>query len=282
MRTFLFVVIILLPIVLFSFVTPNHGYETKASTDEEITLPIIMYHRVLNSQKGKYTVSEKQLESDFIALKNAGYETVLMREVIDWIDGKGTLPSKPIVLTFDDGHYNNMHYALPLAKKHNAKFMVNPVTSFSKFSETSNDHSNPNYSHLTFSQMKEMQDTGLVEIGNHTHALHKFKPRYGIAQVNGENLDTYIKTIKKDIDTAQDLIESSGVPRPTTFAYPFGKSTQAGKELLIEMGFRAILTCNEGVNTIKQGEVESLHRLRRYNRDGWWTSDKLIKTIEQN
>jgi len=251
----------------------NMGFSSEEviikSISEEIQLPIIMYHNVLKSRKGKYIVSPKQLERDFIAIKEAGYTTVFLSEVISWVDGKGELPDKPLVLTFDDGHYNNIYYALPLAKEHGIKFMINPVTSFSKFTTDSGDHSNPNYSHLTWSQMREAHESGHVEIGNHTHALHKFNPRFGIMQVGGEDLETYLKTIRTDIEKAQDLIEASGTPRPMTFAYPFGKFTKEGKQLLIDMGFRAILTCTEGVSTIKKGDASSLYHLKRYNRDGW-------------
>ncbi|MCL2756395.1 MAG: polysaccharide deacetylase family protein [Firmicutes bacterium] len=263
--------------ILFGFVTPRQ-VQSNVSCDE-ICLPILMYHNVLKTRKGKYVVSPNQLESDFIKLKELGYTTVFMSQVIDWVDGKGTLPEKPIVLTFDDGHYNNLHYALPLAKKHDIKFMLYPVTGFSKHTTDSGDHSNPNYSHLTWDQIKSAHESGHIEMGNHTHALHKFKPRFGIMKVGGEDMDSYIAKVKKDIITAQDLIEQSGVPRPTSFAYPFGKFSKEGRELLVDMGFRALLTCTSGVSTIKRGDAKSLHHLKRYNRDGHLTTNEVFNKL---
>jgi len=255
------------------------GFGFSSPEPETIDLPIIMYHNILKSRTGKYVVSPTQLEKDFIALKAAGYETVFLSDVINWVDGKGELPPKPIVITFDDGHYNNIHYGLEIAKKHGIKFMINPVTSFSKFTTDNGDHSNPNYSHITWEQMKSAVQSGHVEIGNHTHAMHKFKPRFGVMQVSGETTEDYTKKLIDDINLAQDLIQSSGCPRPTTFAYPFGKYTRDSRELLLGMGFRALLTCTEKNNTIVRGKPESLHSLGRYNRDGAYTSEELLKKI---
>jgi len=280
--------LLLLAIVVFSttfFVPGTHPSPISGAMHQdiaatEIQLPVLMYHSILKSRTGKYVVSPKQLENDIKAIKNAGFTTVFLSEVIDWIDGKGTLPPRPIVLTFDDGHYNNMHYGLPIFQKHDTKVMINPVTSFSKFSTDSGDHSNPNYSHLTWEQIGTLSKSGHVEFGNHTHALHKMSPRFGITKISGENISSYLKTIRVDIEKAQELIEASGAPRPKTFAYPFGKATKEGKRLLVdELGFRAILTCSEGISTIRKGDPTSLHSLKRYNRHGHLSTAEVLKLV---
>lgn len=258
---------------------PQESSEISGKAAVTIDLPIIMYHNILKSRTGKYVVSPKQLEADFIALNEKGYTTVFMSQVIDWVDGKGTLPEKPVVITFDDGHYNNLHYGLEIAKKHNIKFMINPVTSFSKFTTDTGDHSNPNYSHITWEQMKQAVESGHIEFGNHTHAMHKFTPRFGVEQVSGESFEDYANVFKKDINRAQELLTSSGVPEPKTFAYPFGKYSRQSRELLVDMGFRALLTCNEKNNKIVQGDPTTLHSLGRYNRAGGISTEKLLKKI---
>jgi len=241
-----------------------------------------MYHNVLKSRTGKYVVSPTQLEKDFRAILEAGLTPVHMSEVIAWVDGKGELPARPVVITFDDGHYNNLHYGLPIAKELGVKFMIYPVTSFSKFSVESGDHSNPNYSHITWEQMGEACATGLVEFGNHSHNMHKFKPRFGILKMSSEDEGTYAQNLRDDINSAQDLIEQSASARPTTFAYPFGKFDKESKQLLLDMEFRALLTCTEGVSIIKQGQPETLHNLKRINRNGSMSTERLIKRIACN
>ena len=281
------VLLVLVPVTFF-FTNITSGfvfqYETSFwAQDEPETrnLPILMYHQVLNSRKGKYIVNERQLENDFLYLKDQGYTTVFLSEVIDWIDGKGKLPPKPIVLTFDDGHYNNMHYAVPIAKKHGIKFMIMPVTGFSEFSTTSGDHSNPNYSHLTFDQIGQLAASGTVEFGSHTHKMHKFKPRFGVLKMPNEDTETYRKNLINDVRISLDMIQNSGAPRPLSFAYPFGKYTTESENILKEMGFRAMLTCTEGVSIIKQGQPEDLHRLKRYNRDGHKSTESIFERLNK-
>jgi peptidoglycan/xylan/chitin deacetylase (PgdA/CDA1 family) len=276
----------LLLIVLSSFFAfDNSEIQVNArGTVEELPLPIVMYHSVLKSRKGKYTIHPDELERDIIRYKEMGYTPVTLREVSDWVNRKGKLPPKPMVITFDDGHYNNLYYALPILKKHNAKAVINIVTSFSRHaSDTPDDANNPNFSYLTWNNIRELHDSGLVEIGNHTHAMHKFKPRYGIAQVSNETVDEYKSAIQNDLEKANTfLTKNAGVPRPITFAYPFGKYTNEGREVLKELGFEAILTCNEGVSIIRRGDPTSLYTLKRYNRSGNVSHEKFIKKVFKN
>jgi len=268
-------------IVLFLSVPILLGFAPKKNVEEPevLHLPIIMYHKILNSKTGKYVVSEKQLEQDFKALNEAGYTTVFMSEVINWVDGKGKLPAKPVVITFDDGHYNNIYYGLQLAEEYGIKFMINPVTSFSKHTVTSGDHSNPNYSHITWDQMADAVASGHIEFGNHTHAMHKFRPRFGVMQMKSECFEEYSENFRRDIMESQNHFTDAGVPAPLTFAYPFGKYSKESRALLIDMGFRALLSCNEWVSKITRGKPECLHNLGRFNRDGHWSTEKLLETI---
>ena len=99
----------------------------QGDADEERTLAVVMYHNILKSSKGTYTVSPAQLASDLAAYEAAGYETVFPSEIVAFVCGEGDLPEKPLLLTFDDGRYNNMYYGLPLLKKYGAKAAFYPV-----------------------------------------------------------------------------------------------------------------------------------------------------------
>lgn len=286
MRKLCIVIILLVTVITGIFCMPAVADQgtVKAAAQESIPLPIVMYHSVLKNKAGKYTIHSSELERDIIAYKEMGYTPVFLREVADWVNRKGTLPEKPMVITFDDGHYNNLHYVLPILQKHNCKAVINIVTSFSRTStETPGGANNPNFSYLTWENIRNLHESGLVEIGNHTHAMHKFKPRYGIAQVSNETIDEYKENLRKDLETANKyLTESAGVTRPTTFAYPFGKYTKSGREVLKELGFETILTCNEGVTQIRRGDSETLLTLKRYNRSGNVSRESFIKKVFQS
>lgn len=83
------------------------------------------------------------------------------------------------MLTFDDGYYNNYYYALPLLEKYNCKAVISPIASVSeKFTETKDI--SVTYGHITFDDMKEMFDSGYVEIQNHSYDMHSLKSRKGV------------------------------------------------------------------------------------------------------
>jgi len=282
MKYFLSLICVLLVsalcIILMGMGTPCVLY--AGTEGDTLDLPIVMYHSVLKSRQSKYVIHPDDLERDIVAFLGMGYTPVTLREVVAWVDGVGTLPEKPMIITFDDGHHNNLHYALPILQKHNCKAVINVVTSFSKFStETPGESNNPSYSYLSWDNITELHNSGLIEIGNHTHALHKFKPRYGIATVSGETSEEYKTVIRNDLTRANEHIMACGAPQPVTFAYPFGKYTREGKEVLAELGFRAILTCNEGISKITRGNPATLMELKRYNRSGNTSTESFIKKV---
>ena len=89
---------------------------TAAATAQGVEVPIVMYHSVLKdeSRHGQYVISPAELESDLKYLRDHGYTTILIEDLIAYTQG-GPLPEKPVLLTFDDGYYNNYLYAFPLA-----------------------------------------------------------------------------------------------------------------------------------------------------------------------
>lgn len=265
--------------VLFCFLCIPESSGAFAVNEDERALPVLMYHSILNSKHGTYIVSAAQFESDIKALEEAGYTTVFPSEIIAFCEGKGELPEKPVLITFDDGHYNNMYYGLPILQKYNAKAVLNVIGAFSEFSTTSGDDSNPNYSHVTWEQVGILAESGCFEIGNHTYNMHKYKPRFGIMPKDGESEEEYAENLRADIMRLQIKIEESAGYRPQVFAYPFGQYDKEIKARLIDMGFKMLLTCNEGVNVIKKGDSENILRLKRINRKGSYSTSTVIELL---
>lgn len=253
--------------------------ETGAQSPDEIILTTVMYHNILKSVKGTYIVSPDQLVADLSAYEKLGYNTVFPSEIIGYVRGMNALPDKPLLITFDDGRYNNMYYGLPVLEKYDAKALICPVGAFSAFSTDSGDHSNPNYSHITWTQFGELAASGRFEIGNHTYNMHKYSPRFGVKRMKGESDSDYRAALKSDFGRLQDmLLKSTGV-LPRVFAYPFGAYTDEAKDVLLSLGIEMMLTCNEGVTTVKRGVPESLHYVRRFNRDGLISTAEFTKKL---
>lgn len=239
---------------------------SAATTEEGVEIPIVMYHAVLKdeSRHGKYVISPEEFESDLEYLEDRGYTTVLISDLIAYTKG-GELPEKPILLTFDDGYYNNYLYAFEIAKKHNAKFVISPIGYFTDF-YTESGEQNAYYTHATWDELREMADSGLVEVQNHSYDLHKnANGRLGVKKASGETDAQYEQRLTEDLLRAQNAIKEHVGILPTTMVYPFGAVSKATPKIVKKLGFSVTLTCEEQVSRVTR-DPESLYGLGRYLR----------------
>ena len=254
----------------------------KASTaSKEILVPILMYHSVLKDpdRSGEYIVTPSTLEYDMIYLRNNGYETVLVKDLIAYVYEDAPLPEKPIVLTFDDGHYNNMVYLLPLLEKYQMKAVISVVGSYTEQFSKADGH-NPNYSYLTWGDIKNLEDSGRIEIANHTYDLHEKGGRKGCNILKGETIAEYRNNLKSDLVKLQSALkEKSGIQPSVTFTYPFGYICPESQKTLEETGFFASLSCYERINQISKNKG-CLYMLGRYNRPEGISTEEFMKKIK--
>lgn len=256
---------------LYPFTEENHYLsEMQASAEmsdaSEIQLPIIMYHSILKSNNNnKYIVSPELFEEDLKYLKKKGYTPVFMKDVIAFTEGRTRLPKKPIVLSFDDGYYNNYYYAFPLLKKYNMKAVISIVGRMSDEYSNINDP-NPNYAYVTWDNILEMHLSGYWEILNHSYDCHSYDQRNGVSQVSSESDEHYKSFLTSDICNLQDKIAYVTGVTPSTFTYPFGAFNKNTDSILKDIGFKATLSCTEGVSTITKGDMDCLYKLKRHLR----------------
>lgn len=247
-----------------------------ATVEEGVEIPVVMYHSVLKdeSRHGKYVISPAEFENDLLYLKKHGYTTVLMKDLIAYTQG-GELPEKPVLLTFDDGYYNNYLYAFEIAKQYQCKFVISPIGYFSEF-YTESGEKNGYYTHCTWEQLKEMADSGLVEVQNHSYHLHDTKGRIGVKKLPGESEKQYETMLSEDLLAAQKEIEEHVGVRPTTFVYPFGALSKTTPDIVKSLGFSATLICEEKISRITR-DPRSLYGLGRYLRVSGGTSQSFFE-----
>ncbi len=259
---------------------PLLNAERETSETDRRTLPVLMYHSVLKDARraGKYVVSPDTFESDMRYLLDHGYESVLPSELAAFADGGGQLPDKPVLITFDDGYYNNLTYVLPILDRLNMKAVVDVVGQYAEtFSERSDP--NPNYAYLSWDEITELADSGRVEIGNHTYGMHTESARLGCMKKRGEDLDTYRALLLGDLGRLQTLLQSRAHVTCITFAYPFGDISPEAAGVLKELGFQCTLTCYEKINTIVRGDPDSLFMLGRYNRPAGMSTESFMARV---
>lgn len=247
--------------------------------EETVCLPAIMYHGLLKDSQyqGQYVISPNELEQDLVYLQKHGYTPVHMEEVFGWQDGENELPEKPILLTFDDGYYNNYLYAYPLAQKYNMKLIIAPIGNCTdKFTGADDDHAN--YSHITWPQIQEMMDSGLVEFQNHTYDLHASKGgRLGTQKLWGESMEEYRTLLQEDIGGLQERFQEETGYTPTVFVFPFGAISDGEMEIIWEMGFRGTFTCAGRMNQISKTDEHLI--LGRYLRPHGVSSESYFAEI---
>ena len=74
--------------------------KTVAEIDGKVAIPIILYHSILKREKitDRYAVTPNQFENDLIYIRDNGYTTITMSDLIEYVNGNGTLPEKPIII----------------------------------------------------------------------------------------------------------------------------------------------------------------------------------------
>ncbi|MBE5759209.1 MAG: polysaccharide deacetylase family protein [Clostridiales bacterium] len=248
------------------------------SENEEIEVGIVMYHSILGSDEkaGKYVITPEVLENDLRYLKEQGFTTVFISDLIEWVKNGCDLPKKPIVLSFDDGYFNNLSYALPLLEKYDMKAVISVIGRYTEEYSKSSDTPNNNYSHLTWDDLKELSSR--FEILNHSYDLHSEETRMGLRFLPNESKASFQEKVGADIAKMQALLKEQLGINCRTFTYPYGYITEENKALIRNMGFEASLSCYEHINTLCH-DPKSLFELGRYNRPYGISSEEFFSKI---
>ncbi len=251
------------------------------SEETPVQLPILMYHNVLKdtSRTGKYTITPGKFEEDLIYLKSNGYETVSAKQLVQYVHGGIPLPKKPVMLTFDDGMYNNMQYILPILEKHDSCAVFSVVGSYTDEYTKSNEV-NPAYSYMRWQDISELSKSGRIEFGNHSYNFHTISgSRYGTKKKKTEDSLEYINIFYQDTQKMQSEFLSNCNFRPIIYTYPFGSYSKESSRVLKKMGFLITLSCEEGINKLTN-DSECLYFMRRFNRDGRMSSGEFFRRLK--
>lgn len=83
---------------------------------QSFDLPVLMYHHV-GDPESRYQISMWRFEEQLDWLQENGYTTITLAEAYDALLGRGTLPDRPVVLTFDDGYVSHWDAAVALDRR---------------------------------------------------------------------------------------------------------------------------------------------------------------------
>ena len=96
------------------------------SADEQVTVPVLCYHRFGPTVADSMTMTTKVFEAQLQWLKDHQYTVIPLRTLVNYLLGQGPPPPpKSVVITADDGHKTVYTDMLPIVRKYNI-----PVTLF--------------------------------------------------------------------------------------------------------------------------------------------------------
>lgn len=259
-----------------SFISAHMAYNA-------VPVPIVMYHSVLKdgARSNDFVITPEVFENDLKYLNENNYQTITAKDLVDYVYNFVDLPENPIIITLDDGYYNNYEYVFPLLKKYNMQAIISPIAKVSE-DFTALGEENVTWGHISAKHILEMYSSGFIEFQNHSYDMHKQHPRKGVLKLSSESPETYQQILKKDIDLAQRFLIDIGLPKPIFYTYPFGSLNEHSEKVIKEMGFLGSFSAEAKVSCVSPGNPSSLYKLGRYNRPAGISTQSFFAGIEKN
>jgi peptidoglycan/xylan/chitin deacetylase (PgdA/CDA1 family) len=221
-------------------------------------VPVLMYHSFVDKLTGESrnsTVTTALFEEQLKALLKNGYTPITFYDLHKFLEGKGSLPQKPVILTADDGYLNNYTHAFPLLKKYQV-----PATFFISTAFVGQETVN---THFGWEEALEMEKSGLIDIQIH-----------GYDHIRLTELS--VEDIKYQISLSLGLIEKYLGPRDVVVvAYPEFKYTPATQKLLTDLSVDLQVT-----NLAVPGTVLQSSSIKRINVPDTMSAAALISRLE--
>jgi len=205
-----------------------------------VHLPVLIYHHIQTEDAAKadkqtnLTVYTDIFQKQMQYLKDKGYNTISMNDLVIFFNNGTAVPSKSILLTFDDGYEDFYTDAYPILRNLGFKATMFVPTGLMN---------NPDY--LTWDQIMSMN--GPILFANHTWS-HK-------------NVGVSVSAMEYEISTANTQLSDHNLNSPKVFAYPYGLDTKASETYLSSLGYEAAFTEKSGSTLCKQQRF-SLPRIR--------------------
>lgn len=190
-----------------------------------VPIPILMYHALLElrddatSVQLEWTTSPQSFAAQMDYLARAGYTTIGFDDLLAYLERAEPLPPKPVIITFDDGHYTFRTEAWPVLKKHGFQVTLFIVTDYVAYR-----------GYLSWEQITELAGEEVV-IGSH-----------GLDHTALTKMDA--TEVLRQVSDSKALIEEHVGQPVTLFSYPYGAYNDTVISILAQTGYEAACTIN--------------------------------------
>lgn len=263
---------ILLLFMMLFFLPCSEGLANPAKYQ---SIPVFCYHDVVTPDRKDvldrdvYAISTKRLEEHFQLYKKMGYTPISMQQYIAYIEGKGTLPKKPVMITFDDGRDSMYYNVYPLLQKYNYPAVFAIILSYMEIMPADIERM------VTWDQLNEMAASGLVEVASHSYNLHNYivGNSYGDRHQNVntiwwtndsvyESEKNYQRRIISDMKKGRQLFKENFKYPVSCMVWPFGVYNEFAKKVAADYGYKYQLMLNDD---FKQKDEKCLSRFIIYS-----------------
>lgn len=228
----------------------------------EASVPILMYHAVAaapNDATRALSVAPEAFAEQMAVVAGLGLTPLTTAALAaHWRSG-APLPSRPVLITFDDGYEGVHRHALPVLAGHGF-----PATLFVSTGWLRGEHDTgggPD-TMLDWDQVRALAAAG-VEIGGHSHTHPQ------LDQLTDDDLEREL-TRCRDIVTGQ-----LGAP-PVSFAYPYGYSSRRVRQAVRRAGYAQALAVGNALARRRQGPY-ALHRVTVRRSTGTDEFERLLR-----
>ena len=229
-------------------------------------LSVLAYHEVTaekNALIPNYAVSTQQFEAHLNWLKQHGYHFISADQLLAAQKGQVALAPKSILLTFDDGYESFYQHVFPILQQQKIPAVLAVVGAWLEpkaeqqvqFGDTLVSRQNM----LTWEQLKQMHDSGLVEIASHSYNLHRgilgnpqgnnepaaITRLYSEKSKGYESDQAYVKRIQQDFKSNIQLFKKHGLNEPRIMVWPYGRYNQPIVSIARQMGMPISLSLDD-------------------------------------
>ncbi|NLD37586.1 MAG: poly-beta-1,6-N-acetyl-D-glucosamine N-deacetylase PgaB [Desulfatiglans sp.] len=241
------------------------------------------------------TISVNNLIHHFSWLREHGFSSISIDDLLAAQRNEHSLPEKAVMITFDDGYASFYHRVLPLLKAFEMRAVLALEGSWLDAPEGSmvkyGTEIMPRERFLSWEQLSEIVDSGLVEIASHGYGLHYGKianpqgntqpalvtRRYYSENGAYEPEEDYLNRIRIGLTANSDLIEKRLGIRPRVMVWPFGRYNIPALEIARDLGMPITITLEHDMNILSD-----LSRINRYIIDADQPLDDLVRDLRRD
>jgi len=238
--------------LIFIYSVLNDRYKGTGGYHYSNRVAVLEYHHI-DPNASDYTITPETFKSHLEALKANHYNVISMKEFVDFLDGKSTVPPDAVVLTFDDGYESFYKYAYPVLKEQNM--------SATNFIIVSYLGTNPGTPFLNWDEIQKMKADGF-DFHSHTFNSHDFSadqngnpvspltdPIYLKEKNRMETDEEYQQRVKSDLAEAKKIIHEKLGIQDNLFCFPHGRYNNELLDIGDQLGYKYYFTGLDGLNT---------------------------------